>query len=195
MRHPSWLVNRYRIVLERAEDQTLVARCVEVPGPSARALNVDAAVAALRDTLAGEVAALSARGDAPAPLRESEGRLAAWMRDLELLPEPRPRALVTVEKPLPSSMHAIAKWTIDRYRIVLEEDEVEGFVATSPEMPDLAGYGVTASGAAADLRERLEGRAFQILNDNRVPPEPMQDIEKRLHRKPTEVRPAMALAA
>jgi predicted RNase H-like HicB family nuclease len=195
MRHPSLLVIRYRIVLDRAEDQTFVARCVELAGPSARALNVDAAVAALRETLAVEVAALSARGEAPTPLRESEGRLAAWMRDLELVPEPRPKALVTVEKPLPSTMHAIAQWTIDRYRIVLEEDEVEGFVATSPEMPDLAGYGLTASSAAADLRGRLEERAFQILNDNRVPPEAMQEIEARRERQVRAGRPAMSLAA
>ena len=69
------------------------------------------------------------------------------MRDLELLPQRGPAALVTVEKPLPSALHAIAKWTIDRYRMVLEEDEVEGFVATSPDA-ELAGYGLTASRAA-----------------------------------------------
>lgn len=195
MRHPSSLVIRYRIVLERAEDQTFLARCVELPGPCARALNVDAAVDSLRDTLAVEVADLMSRGEAPAPLQESEGRLAAWMRDLELLPERRPRALVTVEKPLPSTMHAIAQWTIDRYRIVLEEDEVEGFVATSPEMPELAGYGLTASAAAADLRARLEERAFQILNDNCVPPEPLQEIEAREERQARAQRPVMALAA
>jgi predicted RNase H-like HicB family nuclease len=195
MRHPSSLVIRYRIVLERAEDQTLVARCVELPGPCARELNVDAAVDSLRDTLAVEVADLRSRGEAPTPLQESEGRLAAWMRDLELLPEPRPKALVTVEKPLPSTMHAIAQWTTDRYRIVLEEDEVEGFVATSPEMPELAGYGLKASSAVADLRARMEEQAFKILNDNRVPPEPLQEIEAREERKARTHRPSMAIAA
>jgi hypothetical protein len=117
------------------------------------------------------------------------------MRDLELLPEPRPKALVTVEKPLPSTMHAIAQWTTDRYRIVLEEDEVEGFVATSPEMPELAGYGLKASSAVADLRARMEEQAFKILNDNRVPPEPLQEIEAREERKARTHRPAMAIAA
>ena len=195
MRHPYTQVIRYRIVLDRAEDQTFVARCLELPGPSARALSVDAAVAALRESLVSEVTALASRGDAPTALRDSEGRLAAWMRDLELLPQRGPAALVTVEKPLPSALHAIAQWTIDRYRMVLEEDEVEGFVATSPEMPELAGYGLTASRAAMDLRERLEDRAFHILNDNRTPPEPIQDVEARQRRTQRTQRPAMALAA
>ena len=195
MRHPYTQVIQYRITLDRAEDQTFVARCLELPGPFARAMNADAAVASLREVLAVEVAAMASRGEAPTPLRESEGRLAAWMRDLELIPDRGRVALVTVQKPLPSALHAIAQWTIDRYRIVLEEDDVEGFVATSPEMPEVAGYGLTASRAVVDLRERLEERAFRILNDNRIPPEPLQDVEARQHRAVRAERPAMALAA
>jgi hypothetical protein len=79
--------------------------------------------------------------------------------------------------------------------MVLEEDEVEGFVATSPEMPDLAGYGLTAMRAAVDLRARLEERAFHILSDNGIPPEPQQDVEARQRRTWQADRPAMAIAA
>jgi len=191
------LACRYRIVLDRAEDQTFVATCAELPGVApARALNVDAAIESLRKSVAAELVGLMARGDAPTPLREAEGRMGAWMTDLELVSMVLPTGpILAVEKPLPSAMHAIAQWTIDRYRIVLEEDEVEGFVATSPEMPELAGYGLTASAAAADLRARLEERAFQILNDNCVPPEPLQEIEAREERQARAQRPVMALAA
>ena len=38
----------------------------------------------------------------------------------------------------------IAQWTIDRYRIVLEGDEAEGYLATSPELPEAVGQGQTA---------------------------------------------------
>ena len=36
--------------------------------------------------------------------------------------------------------------------------------------------------AAVDLRWRLEERAFSILNANRMPPEPLQDVEARRAR-------------
>jgi predicted RNase H-like HicB family nuclease len=196
MQHVSRWVSQYRIVLDRAEDGTFVARCPEMPGCCARALNVDAVVNLLRESMEAEVQALLAEGNAPAPLRESEGRLGAWMRDLELVGERPTIATTNIEKPLPSALHAIAQWTIDRYRIVLEEDETEGFVATSTEMPDVLGYGLTATSAAADLRARLEDRAFKMLSGNRIPPEPVRDVEAREKRRQWEQgRPPMALAA
>ncbi len=92
-----------------------------------------------------------------------------------------------VVKPLPSALHAIAQWTIDRYRIVLEGDESEGYLATSPELPEAVGQGQTAMRAAVDLRWQLEERAFAILNANRMPPEALQDLELRQGGKRTRL--------
>ena len=177
------IASQYRITLDRAADQTFVARCVEVPGPVTRGLHVDAVVAGLRGLVASEIVALSSsRRRVPAPLRETEGRMGAWMTDLELISELTMAAPSRVEKPTPSALHAIAQWTIDRYRMVLEGDEAEGYVATSPELPEAVGQGRTAMQAAVDLRWRLEERAFSILNANRMPPEPLQDVEARRAR-------------
>lgn len=177
------IASQYRITLDRAADQTLVARCVEVPGPITRGLNVDAVVAGLRGLVASELVALSGSGRrVPQPLRETEGRMGAWMTDLELIAELAMAPPSRVERPTPSALHAIAQWTIDRYRIVLEGNEADGYVATSPELPEAVGQGRTAMQAAADLRWRLEERAFSILNANRMPPEPLQDVEARRAR-------------
>ena len=174
------IASQYRITLDRAVDQTFVARCVELPGPVTRGLNVDAVVADMRGLLASEIVALSNSGQrVPTPLRQTEGRMGAWMTDLELISELTMAVPSRVQKPLPSVLHAIAQWTIDRYRIVLEGDEAGGYVATSPELPEVVGQGKTAMQAAVDLRWRLEERAFSILNANRMPPEPLQDVDAR----------------
>jgi predicted RNase H-like HicB family nuclease len=180
MRDVLKLAGRYRISLDRAADQTFVARCVELPGATARGLSVDDLVKSVRAVVGAELMALPSKGRrAPMPLRDIEGRLGAWMTDLELISEMTMAAPCGVVKPLPSALHAIAQWTIDRYRIVLEGDEIEGYVATSPELPEAVGQGQTAMRAAVDLRWQLEERAFAILNANRVPPEPLQDVEAR----------------
>ncbi len=65
------LANRYRISLDRAADQTFVGRCVELPGPTARGLSVDAVVKAVRAAAAAELMALPSKGRrAPGPLRD-----------------------------------------------------------------------------------------------------------------------------
>jgi predicted RNase H-like HicB family nuclease len=178
------IASQYRITLDRAADQTFVARCVEVPGPVTRGLNIEAVVAGLRGLVASEIVALSNSGRrVPAPLRETEGRMGAWMTDLELISELTMAAPSRVERSTPpSALHAIAQWTIDRYRIVLEGSEPDGYVATSPELPEVVGQGRTSMQAAVDLRWRLEERAFSILNANRMPPEPLQDVEARQAR-------------
>ncbi len=185
MQHAVQLASRYRIVLDRAEDQTFIATCQELPGPTARSLSVDAVVSMLRRALVARVRALLATGDAPAARRDSEGPIGAWMTDLELISElvmatPAER----VERPNPSALHAIAKWTIDRYRIILEGHDDQGFVAVSPEMPELLGVAPTASRAASELRWRLEDRAFAILSANRrngrpPPPAPSRSRHER----------------
>jgi hypothetical protein len=174
------IAKRYRIALERAEDQTLVARCVELPGPLARGLNVDAVVGLLRGVLAGEVAALLITGSAPTPRRDSEGTLGAWLGELELIEskDDVSAAEVSVEQPVPSALRAIAQWTVERYRILLEGSE-DGFVAMSLELPELVGHGETAGRAVTDVRRRLADRVFELLRGNRVPPEPLQDVEAR----------------
>jgi predicted RNase H-like HicB family nuclease len=198
MRNAVQLASRYRVVLDRAEDQTFIATCQELPGPSARSLSVDAVVSMLRRSLVARVRALAATGDAPTPLRDSEGPIGAWMTDLELISELVMATPTGVERPNPSAMHAIAKWTIDRYRIILEGDEDQGFVAASAEMPELLGAAPTASRAASELRWRLEDRAFAILSANRLPPEPLQDVEARQSQQSKWQTPApgsIALAA
>lgn len=187
------IASQYRITLDRAADQTFVARCVEVPGPVTRGLSVEAVVAGLRGLVASEIVAMSNSGQrVPAPLRETEGRMGAWMTDLELISELAMAAPSRVERPTPSALHAIAQWTIDRYRIVLEGNEADGYVATSPELPEAVGQGPTAMQAAVELRWRLEERAFSILNANRMPPEPLQDVEARQQAAQGQARIALA---
>jgi hypothetical protein len=61
----------------------------------------------------------------------------------------------------------------------MEGDDAEGFVAASPELPEVLGAGPTATRAATELCWRLEDRVFAILSANRLPPEPLQDVEAR----------------
>jgi predicted RNase H-like HicB family nuclease len=193
------LVARYRIMVDREADHLFVATCVELPEVCATAANVDAAVGTVRDTLRARVTVLRRDGAASTPIREFEGRLGAWMNDLELIePAPAPFAPPTktrgkaadLEKPVPSALRAIAQWTADRYRVVLEQEADDGegsFAAASPEMPALLGRGATAGDAVADLRRQLADEAYRMLDKGAFPPEPLQDVEARGPRKRMKV--------
>jgi predicted RNase H-like HicB family nuclease len=175
------LVLRYRIILDREADHLFVANCLELPEVRAHAISVDAAVETLRATLAARVGVLRREGGAPTPVREFEGRLGAWQADLELIAPAAParQGRAKLEKPVPSALRAIAQWTADRYRVVLEGDEDCAFLSASPEMPAVLGRGATAGDAVSDLRRQLADEAFRMLNAGAFPPEPLQDVEAR----------------
>jgi predicted RNase H-like HicB family nuclease len=170
---------RYRAELDRTADHRFVATCAEMPNISAAALSVEAAVAELYAAVARAAAGLDAP---PVPLCEREGRLGAWLGELELIHEARAARAAgddDVQKPVPSALRAIAQWTAYRYRIVLEPQADGTVVANSPELPELLGFGETAGAAAADLQRRLADRAYEMLDAGEMPPEPLQDVEGR----------------
>jgi predicted RNase H-like HicB family nuclease len=182
MKNAAEYAARFRIVIDRLDDQTFFARCPEVPSARSRGMSIDSAVESLRAILEREILALWAKGRNPRPLHDTEGRLGAWTEELELDDNaPEAAAKPGLQKPTPAAIHAMAQWTIDRYRIVLEQDEF-GFIAVSPELPGLIGQGQTAKEAAAELRGHMEQRAFELLEANLMPPEPLKDVESRASR-------------
>jgi predicted RNase H-like HicB family nuclease len=135
-------------------------------------------VRTLRERMAASLAELVAAGDAPAPLRESEGRLGSWAADLEIV-DVGAAAGDDVEKPSPETLRAIAHSTVGRYRIILESHEDGGFIAGCAEVAGVVAYGATAAEAIDRLREALTDFAYRGLDANTMPPEPLQDVETR----------------
>src|SRR5881394_2381117 len=111
MKRAHILTAQYRVALHQREDRSFVATSVELPALAVNTACPDQAVRVLRERMATSLADLVAAGDAPAPLRESEGRLGSWTADLEIL-EGRPDTdAAEVEKPSPEILRGIARCT------------------------------------------------------------------------------------
>jgi predicted RNase H-like HicB family nuclease len=175
------LASQYRVIVERGDDHAYLATCAELPDATGRGLNVGSAMDGLRDALAARLPARVTAGDAPSPLRDAEGAVGAWAADLELL-ENSKRAPKdpSLEKPLPSALRAIAQWTTDRYRAILEvDDDGRTWVGAGVEMPDAIARGETPGDVVAELRSAMADRAYAMLDSGEVPPEPRRDVEAR----------------
>src|SRR3954451_11236194 len=116
MKNAAEYAARFRIVIDRLDDQTFFARCPEIPGARSRGMSIDSAVDSLRAILEREILALWAKGRNPRPLHDTEGRLGAWTEELELDDNaPEAASKPGLQKPTPAAIHAMAQWTIDRY--------------------------------------------------------------------------------
>ena len=184
MQRADVLAARYRVILDRADDHLFVATCAELPELCGRGFNVEAAMDGLRGALVANLPRLAAAGEAPTPIRDFEGPLGAWAADLQIIDVPAPAvgAAAGLQKPVPSALRAIAQWTVERYRMVLEagdDADATGWVANCFEMPAWFGRGATPGAAVADLRDQLAEEVFALLDGGAMPPEPLRDVEAR----------------
>ena len=182
MKRAHILTAQYRAALHQRDDRSFVAVSVELPDVAVTTDCPDRAIRALRDRVAGALVDLLQTGDAPAPRRESEGRLGAWAADLEIL-HPTPAAPADLEKPAAQTLRAIARSTAERYRLVIESQEDAGFIAACAEVPGLVAHGETVSAAVEAVRDVLVDHVGQLLNANVLPPEALQDVEARRKEK------------
>ena len=178
MKRAHILTAQYRVALHQREDRTFVATGVELPAIAVNTPCPDQAVRTVRDRIAASLADLLAEGNAPAPLRDSEGRLGSWAADLEMV-ESGAATDDDVEKPAPETLRAIARSTAERYRIILESHEDGGFLAGCAEVAGVVAHGATVTEAIDRLRESLTDFAYRTLDANEMPPEALQDVEGR----------------
>jgi predicted RNase H-like HicB family nuclease len=178
MKRAHILTAQYRVALHQRDDRSFVATSLELPALAVSTPCPDQAVRTLRDRIAASLADLLASGDAPAPLRDSEGRLGSWAVDLEIL-DARRATDAEVEKPSPDILRAIARSTAERYRIILESHEDGGFIAGCAEVAGVVAHGATVTRAIDRLRDLLTDFAYRTLDANDMPPEPLQDVEAR----------------
>lgn len=182
MKRAHILTAQYRVALHQRDDRSFVAISVELPDVAVTTDCPDRALRAVRERVAGTLVELLQTGNAPAPLRDSEGRLGAWAADLEIL-QPVPSAPADLEKPEAETLRAIARSTAERYRLVIESQEEEGFIAACAEVPGLVADGRTVSRAVEALRALLVDHVEALLNANVLPPEALQDVEARRKEK------------
>jgi predicted RNase H-like HicB family nuclease len=185
------LVARYRIILQ-CEEQEFVATIAEVPSVRARAARASDAIQIARAAATATIAPLLDEGTAPTPLRDSEGPLGAWMQELET-PVESAAAPAGMEKPSPEALRSIADWMAGRYRMLLEENDVYGFAATCREFPESIAHGTDACSTVQSLQRQLSEMVYDLLDSNRVPPEPLRDVEARqaLQPRPQATTPAV----
>jgi hypothetical protein len=83
-----------------------------------------------------------------------------------------------VERPTLAQVRRMARWTADQYRIVMHFAD-GSYYGTSPEVPAASGFGRTPNGCVDDLRRQLARHVTDLIIANEMPPEPMQDRERR----------------
>lgn len=177
----------YRILLDWSEELGFTATCLELRGVSARAADADDCVAALLDSGTAFVASLIRQGgQAPAPIHHRTRRP---QQPAQPLPGRTSRQkhhrAPQGEAPVPPSVGQVlrmARWAANEYRIVLHVAE-GSYYGTCPEIPSASGFGPTASACVADIRAYLTALVGEMLAKNQMPPEPMQEIERRRHAK------------
>lgn len=176
MKRAHLLAREYRIAIDQNHDGACVARCLELPTLRFVSHDLDLAVTSLRQLLAAELAPLVEKGEAPTPLRTSQGPLGAWVEDLDLVDCIEPPS-TDLEAPSIETLRSIAQATASRYRVILESQDE--YIATAAEVPGPRGIGPTPRQAIASLRDRLTDYALALLQANQLPPEPLADIEQR----------------
>ena len=114
------------------------------------------------------------------------------MQELEPATEPA-HAPEGIEKPTAEALRSIAEWTAGRYRMLLEENDVYGFAATCREFPESIAHGTDACSTVESLQRQLAEMVYELLDSNRVPPEPLRDLEARqaLQPRPQATTPAV----
>lgn len=176
MKRAHLLAREYRIAIDQSEDGACTARCLELPSLRFVSHDLELAVSSLRQLVAAELTALVERGDAPAPLRASQGALGAWVEELELVESFEP--VTELETPGIESLWNIARATARRYRVIVECDEE--IIATCAEVAGPRGVGTNVRQATEQLREQLTEYVLALLQANRLPPEARVDVEGRM---------------
>lgn len=178
MKRAQLLSARYRVTVTRPDDRTFVAASVELPAVTAVGQCPEEAVRALRERVTAALVDLVEAGDAPTPVREFEGQLGFWNADLELVDElpPPPAGL---EMPDEATLRSIARFVADRYRVILEPQGEDGYIAACAEVPGAVVRGTTVAEVMEALRGDLVGRTYRVLEANGLPAEPLQDVESR----------------
>jgi predicted RNase H-like HicB family nuclease len=179
----------YSVVLDWSEELGFTGACVELPRLSTRTIDATACVEQLFEQAAAQVATILAHGLTPPPaVRSSAERKMSRPATpgtavLPSVHEPptfilHDEAADDLELPTLGQLSRMARSTADQYRIVMHWSD-GSYYGTSPEVPAASGFGVTPNGCVDDLRRQLARHVADLIVSNRMPPEPMQDLERR----------------
>jgi predicted RNase H-like HicB family nuclease len=183
----------YSIILDWSEELGFTGQCVELPRLTGRASTGTACVESLFEQAAATVATILAHGlNPPPPVRSARQRNrrpktpgVAIPPDIREKPTPLPAARVpddqVLVRPSDRQVRRMAQWTAKQYRVVMHFHD-GSYYATSPEIPYASGFGATPNGCVDDLRRQLVDCVAAMIVANRMPPEPLQDRERRPRR-------------
>lgn len=175
----------YRALLDWSEELGFTAACAELPQVTARSASADQCVQRLYAALADEIARELSHGRRPRPPQScSVVRPAHPPTAMRLVTEQdagAPGGRPSGDAPIPPTafqLWRMAKWTAGQYRLVLHA-RGGAWHATCPEAPDVTGAGRTPGKCVADVRRRLATFVTALIESNQMPPEPLQDVERR----------------
>ena len=190
----------YSVILDWSEELGFTGQCVELPRLTARAKDATACVESLFKQSAAKLATILAHGlNPPPPVRSARHRKrrpktpgVAVPPDIREKPtplatSPAPAAAAATQddgelvRPSTKQVQRMARWTASQYRVVMHFHD-GSYYATSPEIPYASGFGSTPNGCVDDLRRQLVEYVAAMIAANKMPPEPMQDRERRPRR-------------
>jgi predicted RNase H-like HicB family nuclease len=186
----------YSVILDWSEELGFTGQCAELPRLNTRAADASACVDSLFEQAAATVATILAHGlNPPSPVRS--GRQQRKRRPktpgVAIPPDIREKPTAIAPKDLanpadddlvrPSGrqVRRMAVWTASQYRVVMHFHD-GSYYATSPEVPFASGFGKSPNGCVDDLRRQLVDYVASVIAANKMPPEPMQDRERRPNR-------------
>ena len=183
------------IALDWTQELGFTAACVEHPTVTARAASPDLCIARLGNALVGHLDRLIREKRLPRTPRSEAPRFHARTHMGELRPHmnlvsDRADDLADLgvdwrtEEPLipptESQARRMAQWTAAQYRLILQRVAASGgWRATCGEVRGATGRGATPGACVADVRRQLTERVAEMIRANVMPPEPLQDLERR----------------
>ncbi len=192
----------YRVALDWSQELGFTAVCVELPALTTRAADATPCVEALYDAAAAHVASLLVQGHVapgalrPAAVRPARPTLPASgdaSAETRLCDTPSFDARFSdavafdfgaPDAPPIDQLRRMAAWTAAQYRLVLHWSDGT-YYASCPEVPFVAGFGRSPGRCAADIRRHLTRHVADVIAANRMPPEPLQEIERRVQGRRT----------
>lgn len=181
----------YSVILDWSEELGFTGHCAELPRLTSRATDATACVDSLFEQAAATIATVLAHGlNPPPPVRSSRQRKRRPKTPGVAVPpdvreKPTPLAPGDSDedlvRPSAGQVRRMAKWTAKQYRVVMHFHD-GSYYATSPEIPYASGFGSTPNGCVDDLRRQLVDYVAAMITANRMPPEPLQDRERRPRR-------------
>jgi predicted RNase H-like HicB family nuclease len=184
----------YSVLLDWSQELGFTGHCAELPRLTARATDATSCVNALFEQAAATVATILAHGLNPPPpvrsarLRKRRPKTPGIAVAPDVREKPTPLASADADRnhedlvrPGAKQLRRMARWTASQYRVVMHFHE-GSYYATSPEIPYASGFGATPNGCVDDLRRQLADFVASMIAANKMPPEPMQDRERRPRR-------------